>query len=37
MGVLPQYQGRGIEALLNQRTIEKVNFMGTTVRRLVGY
>jgi GNAT superfamily N-acetyltransferase len=25
MGVLPEYQGRGIEALLNQRTIE----MGT--------
>ncbi len=28
MGVLPQYQGRGIEALLNQRTIEMGKIYG---------
>ena len=28
MGVLPQYQGRGIEALLNQRTIEMGKIHG---------
>ncbi|MCR9133699.1 MAG: GNAT family N-acetyltransferase [bacterium] len=28
MGVLPEYQGRGIEALLNQRTIERGKIKG---------